>query len=102
MKCEAAHANNAHAEKGDRKDGIMAIFPAVENTLERQKDEEQVGHGIDDFRRIVCRIVILSHRQLCLRCRPHVDVSHLLAPVQGGSDRGPIAIGAFGWVRYRW
>ena len=36
----------------------MAMLPAIEHALEGEVDEQQVGQGVDDFRRIMCCVIV--------------------------------------------
>jgi len=60
VKGKASRSYKQIAEEGDEEYAIMAILPAIVHSLESEVDEEQVGQGVDDLRRVACRIVILS------------------------------------------
>lgn len=58
MKRKAPRANNEIAKICDEEYPIMAMLPAIEHALEGEVDEQQIGQGVDDFRRIMCCVIV--------------------------------------------
>ena len=58
---EKAPSTDKHvATKRDQEYPVMAMFPTAYNAFDGQVYEEEVGHGINNFGRILCRIIILE------------------------------------------
>ena len=59
MKSKAPRPNEQVSEIRDEEDAIVAILPTVVHALKGEVHEQQVGHAVDDFGGVGCRVVVL-------------------------------------------
>lgn len=71
MEHKAAHADAQVANKGDQKDGVMAVLQDVSDSLDGQVDEEGICESVDDFGRVLRGIVVLFLNQSRISCEGH-------------------------------
>lgn len=65
MKEEAPDSDEQISNKGNQKNGIMALLEATSDASVSEIEEEKVCRRIDSLRQVDCRIIVLCGISLC-------------------------------------
>ena len=98
VKGHGSQADHHVPEERDDEDRGVPIFQDIADTLGSQIQEGEVRDGVDEFRTVVCDVVVLRQREYEIRwscfvtASQHLVVLYLLAPIQRGGVRAPEAV----------